>query len=234
MPYCGQCGKFLNAGETCNCTSSEASVQTTVQDSSGNTKYDPRFDPYITRYANNVETEQKNSNVVIFVAIFAILCVVSLFAASVLVPAYYSNKIMKKDKRVKNIVYDAETLNKAANDALYELNLQEVTLQGMYFICSDKESNVAVPFDAELFYNELEDHLDKSLKECQYFIVIRNGKAEYTAAAYDWTKGRVNTFPSKNGRAVCYDIVSEGAPVAQNEDLDDIYWKAYDCIFKEE
>lgn len=234
MPYCGKCGKFLNEGETCDCTSSEASVQTTVQEDKGDTKYDPKFDPYIIRYSNAVDTEQKNSKVLVFVAIFAILCVLSLFAASILVPAYYSNKIRERNKKINKIAYDADTLNKAADDALYELNLQEVTLQGMYFICSDRESNVAVPFDAELFYDELETHLAKPLNGCQYFIIIRNGKAEYTATAYSWTEGRVNTCPLRNGEAVSYEPESEGTPVSNRMNLDEIYWYAYDRIFTEE
>lgn len=236
MPYCGKCGKWLNEGERCDCSSLADNGQNAVRESPCSEKYDPNFDPYIRRYVDDpyMGAEKKSSKVLIFVVIFVILCILSLFAASILIPAYYSRKKSERNKKLQSIAYDASALNKAADDTLYELNLQEVELQGLYFISSDSESNVAVPFDAELFYDELADHLNKPLKDCQYFIVIRNGKAEYTATAYNWTEGLINTCPSQNGSPVSYELDSEGVPVSYRMNLDEIYWKTYYQIFREE
>lgn len=237
MPYCGKCGRWLDTGETCGCENYEENEQTTAQILPEKKDYDPKLDPYIMRYQDPKDVYgngNKDDKSLKIVAVFVVVCIVAVIASFVIIPTYYINNMKKESRKRESIAIDADSLKEASDTALDTLYEQDIPLKGMYFISSDKESNVAVPFDAELFYDELEKNLSVRKAEAEYFIIIRNGKTEYAATSYTWLRGKLDTYPSENDEAVYFTFKDELDNVNRNTNLDMLYWNAYDQIFNEE
>ena len=237
MSYCGKCGRWLDTGEICSCDNTEENEQTTAQIIPENKEYDPTLDPYIMRYQDPKDVYgngNKDDRSLKIVAVFVVICIAVVIASFVIIPTYYINNVKKENRKRDSIAIDADSLKEASDTALDALYEQDITLKGMYFISSDKESNVAVPFDAELFYDELERNLPVRKAEAEYFIIVRNGKTEYAATSYTWLRGKLDTYPSKNDEALYFTFEDEPDTVTNRTNLDMLYWNAYDQIFKEE
>jgi len=86
----------------------------------------------------------------------------------------------------------ANTVYRAANSALEDLDEMDVNTLGDYIIASDASKNVNVPFDAEKFYNAGYYYDDFSDKD--YFVIVENGYCTGCAVIDD--SGYVCTFGS--------------------------------------
>ena len=216
MPYCRNCGRFLQDGEICSCTqpAQEAPVQQpnnyaapqNGQPYNGGMQPPPYpnngqpypYQPYPQGYpapsfGQQLAQPPKKSNAWILAIIIPLACVFLLILAAIFIPA-----MLGYTKRSKQATYfsRANTLYKASNTVMVELDEKGKNVKGYYIISSDKSNNSYVPFDVEEFYDRLPTYMD-SCYEYEYFIVCRDGMVEYAAIADSWydKKNCVGTYP---------------------------------------
>ncbi|MCR5599544.1 MAG: hypothetical protein K6G33_02215 [Ruminococcus sp.] len=237
MPYCGKCGKMLGDGETCSCSqtppaaAAEPSAFPNIPRSSS---FDPTVDPYVDyKYENDPYkvSSDKTSHAALFTVLFIVVCAFTLIIAFIFIQWYYIRKSSADNVRLDMIAVKAADITESADNVLGELNRMELPLQGLYFISSDENSNAAVPFDVGEFYSRMDIHTQEDVT-CQYFIIVLNGKVKYTATAREWTKGKVDTLPDKHGVPVYFTTDDMYNKLNSSTCLDDVYWDAYDKIFR--
>ena len=260
MPYCTNCGRPLNAGETCNCKDGTGSTavqnqQTAPQQpqaqippmNSGNIQIPqsppyPPYPPYPQQYAPNgypqgypppyygqPAPQNKKSYLWVLAIVIPLGLLLLLIMGIVLIPPMlgYTKRSAQSSMNSK-----ASALYKAANTALIELDEEDVKIKGTYIICSDYDDNVAVPFTLDKFYDKAERYFS-DMDKYEYFMVVRNGTVVYTAISKSWTntKETVGTYPSDASYPVFYSEYSPKERIKDKDDLDTMYWDAYDKIF---
>lgn len=238
MPYCTQCGRHLNDGEKCDCTSaaprqgySNAQQPYGYPQQYGYPPYKAptapqQYSPQPYQYIYYPPAKKSNAwiwAIIIPVAIFLVLTV------SILVSAFRQAEDKARQTDANSYAYN---ISRISGNVLSELKEDELNVKGMYIISSDPESNVAVPFDTDEFYKRMKEYFDFPDKR-EYFIIVRNGKVEYTAASKSWTKHSeaVASYPSGFEAAKRYDINGYSTKEIKSDTLDILYWDAYDQIF---
>lgn len=222
MPYCINCGRFLQEGEVCNCTANAQGAPVQQPNSAapqGGQPYNggmqPPPYPYngqpypnqpypnqpypVPTFNQQLANPPKKSNawilaIVIPLGIAALLIIAIL--AAILVPSMLG--YTKKSKQ-SSMNSNASTLFKAGNTALIELDEEKKDIKGYYIISSDNSRNQAVPFDVEKFREKTANYFDK-IGEYEYFMVCRDGAVEYTAIAKSWgdKSDYIGTYPPSN------------------------------------
>lgn len=123
----------------------------------------------------------------------------------------------------------ANTLSKAADSALVDMDEQGCDVSGNFIIHSDdsKNYNVSKDFDVDKF-NEYMSYYFSTVEDVDYFIVITNGLAEYVACVYNDTTG---IYPIETGVKVDDGNIST-APLTSDADrsLDGLYERAVKAI----
>ena len=248
MPYCTQCGRQLRDGEKCDCTSSaprqgysnaqQPYINGYPQQYGQNMNrgmqyppppnYPPPYEPYPYQYISYPPAKKSNA------WIWAIIIPVAIFIAitiAILVPAFRQAREKVSQTDANSYAYN---ISKTSGQILSELNKEEENIKGLYIISSDTESNVAVPFDTGIFYERMKEYFDGA-NEREYFIIVRNGKVEYTAASKSWTdrSEAVASYPSGKTTAKRYDLSGYSTKERESDTLDILYWDAYDQIFSE-
>jgi len=246
MPYCTQCGRKLNDGEKCSCTSSPPAQgfsnaqqpyingypqQYGQYPNSGMQPppiYPPPYQP--NQYQYIYYPPAKKSNAWIWAIIIPVVLIIMMTLA-ILVPAVQGYRRKAAQIDANNC---ANNIRKAADQVLIELKKEEENIKGLYIISSDPESNAAVPFDAGDFYELMKTYYRGSDK-LEYFVIIRNGTVEYSAASKSWTKhsDRVGSYPYGILDPRRYSLNGYGGSASDKDTLDTLYWYAYDEIFTE-
>ena len=224
MPYCRNCGKFLQDGEVCSCTppaqEAPASQPNNYAAPQNGQPYNGGMQP--PPYPNQLYPNQpypnqpypnqpypqgypapsfgqqlaqppKKSNAWIWAIIIPLACVFALVLTAIFVPAMLG--YTKRSKQA-TAFSRANSLSKAANSALTELDEKGRDVKGYFIISSDNSKNKSVPFDVGEFNEKLEDFFPES-KDYDYFIVCCNGVVEYTAISDSWSKRSdyIGTYP---------------------------------------
>lgn len=192
MPFCENCGRQLAENEVCNCTSGATPPPAPA----------PNPAPTNQPVYNNVTVQppKKKSNVLLIVLVILIplviigILVLGLLAA-IFVPAMigYTNK-----SKVSSANASASSICKSANSALVELDEWGYDLRGYYIIASDSDNNYNVPtsnFDVDAFYDKVNDFFSDS-DDIEWFVVIENGTATYSATSESWNSDLVGTYPN--------------------------------------
>lgn len=252
MPYCTKCGRQLQEGEICGCTAANTQQTAQPQNNFGSAPQQPYqnyqsqpapqgFAPngypqgYPNQYYGQPMPPQKKSKTWILAIIIpvsiAILLILGILAA-ILVPAMLG--YTKKSKLSSSNSF-ASSVSKAATTAIIELDEEGKKVTGKYIICSNEKDNVAVPFDIADFNEKFTRYIDnEKLEKYEYFIVVINGVAQYTAVSEDWTnkKKLVGTYPSStiDGTRL-YSADGNYSLSTDRKTLDYLYWDAYDKVF---
>ncbi|MBQ6252036.1 hypothetical protein [Ruminococcus sp.] len=236
MPFCTQCGRPLAEGETCSCRNNSANTTPPPPPQYNSYGYQPYQQgypqaPYGYGQPYPPYAQQKKSNGWIIGLVIGIVLLFALIGAAIFVPAMlgYTRKAKLSSKRM-----DARNLAKAADTALVEMDEKGVDLKGVYIISSDENDNVAVSFDTGKFYTSLSRYFPEAEKY-KYFIVVRNGTVEYAALADSWTEKTelIGTYPvGIDDKVRLYKKNNSKKYSDEKTNLDSVYWKAYDEIFK--
>ena len=240
MPYCTQCGRHLNDGEKCNCTSSApAQGYSNAQQPYSNgypqqfgyspykaPVYPQPYSPQPYQYISYPPAKKSNA------WIWAIIIPVAIFVAITLAILLPAIRHTREKMRYMDAYNCARDINDAGGNVISDLKQEEKNVKGLYIISSDPESNVAVPFDAEDFYEGMKKYFSDA-DECEYFIIVRNGKVEYTAASKSWTNSSdaVASIPNGQNTAKRYVLDGFSNKEIKSDTLDILYWDAYDQIF---
>ena len=249
MPYCTQCGRYLFDGEKCTCTSAVQTPPPPIQgQSNAQQPYQNGFPNQYRQNSSNNAPQYPNGypqpyqpyqyiyyppqkKGVSWAIIFIPVILFMFIAAIIVVPAAIGyNKRAKQTSANAN----ANALRRSCNAVLHELKEKGENINGLYFISSDSNDNVAVPFDTDDFYERLDNYF-ADLSNLNYFVVIRNGDTEYAAVSASWTKESdiVGSYPPGTPAGPrLYSVYGIGTAAEDNDDLDDIYWKAYDQVFR--
>lgn len=219
MPYCRQCGRLLQDGETCNCTAGNTQQDSTSQPQNGYMNeqqqpyqngapqyqgqpypqqgYAPNGYPY-PYYGQPMPPQKKSKGGII--ALIVTLSVVFLLFIAVLA-AIFIPSMLGYTKKAKMSAENslASTMYRAANTALVEMDELYENTGGIYIICSDESKNMDVPFDIDEFNEHFKQYINNEKAEKHnYFMVVNNGAVEYAAVCEDWnsTKKFVGTSPA--------------------------------------
>lgn len=252
MPYCINCGRFLQEGEVCNCTANAQGAPMQQPNSAapqGGQPYNGGMQPPPYPYNRQPYPNQpypqgypapyfgqqlaqppKKSNAWILAIIIPLACVFLLILTAIFVPAMLG---YTKRSKQSSLHSKANTLCKAANTVMIELDEKTnggINVKGRYIICSDKGKNSGVPFDTGEFYKGLEKYFS-DVKDYDYFIVINDGCAEYTALSESWTKkSYVGTYPGGTARNITkYNPGGIGGSAGEKASLYDLY---KDALYK--
>ena len=180
--------------------------------------YGQTFTPY----------KSKSPAAVIAAILFSLILVT--FAA-IFIPPLIGGRSKSKQQEVNAA---AAKLYDAATSAIDYLGSSGENIRGTYIISSDSESNVAVPFEADKFYETIGYYFPPD--NVEYFLVVRKGRVEYLAASEDWTyrKAAVGSCPQNDESALVprlYSAKGNGPSAGKKENLDEIYWDTYDKLF---
>ncbi|MBP5432700.1 hypothetical protein [Ruminococcus sp.] len=180
--------------------------------------YGQTFTPY----------KSKSPAAVIAAILFSLILVT--FAA-IFIPPLIGGRSKSKQQEVNAA---AAKLYDAATSAIDYLGSSGENIRGTYIISSDSESNVAVPFEADKFYETIGYYFPPD--NVEYFFVVRKGRVEYLAASEDWTyrKAAVGSCPQNDESALVprlYSAKGNGPSAGKKENLDEIYWDTYDKLF---
>ena len=253
MPYCINCGKFLQEGEVCNCTANAQGAPMQQPNNAapqGGQPYNggmqPPPYPYngqpypnqpypnqpnpVPTFNQQLANPPKKSYAWILAIIIPLASVFVLILMAILVPS-----MLGYTKRSKQSSFNskANILCKAANTAIVELDEKTkggINVKGRYIISSDKSKNSGVPFDTGEFYAGLERYFS-DVKDYDYFIVFSDGCAEYTALSESWTKkSYVGTYPGGTARNITkYNPDGIGGSAGEKASLYDLY---KDALYK--
>ena len=252
MPYCTKYGRQLQEGEVCSCTNANTQQSAQSQNNYGSTPQQPYqnyqnqpnpqgFAPngypqgYPNQYYGQPMPPQKKSKAWILAIIIPVGIVILLILgilAAILVPAMLG--YTKKSKMSSENSF-ANSMVKAATTAIIELEEEGEKVKGKYIICSNKNDNVAVPFDIARFNEKFNKYLDsEKLEKHEYFILVIDGIVQYTAVSEDWTnkKKMVGTCPAStlDGTRI-YMTNGETSLSTDTKTLDYLYWDTYDKVF---
>lgn len=254
MPYCTNCGRKLDDGEVCNCTASAqgAPVQQTPSPQpippqqgfgqqpyggypQNGQPYPNQPSPYQPNYqfaydgqALPPPPKQSSKWILAIIIPFVVVTLVlmGIFLA-IFVPSLSRYKEKSKQTSINN---KASSIYRGANSSLVDLDSDDVDTKGDYIISSDSSKSIAVPYDVEKFYEKEKRYFDK-VDELEYFIVIRDGHAVYSAAAESWNdkKTYIGTYPAEyTGSVVAYSPLKyspkgEKEHIEKNDTLNEIY-----------
>ncbi|MBP5578799.1 MAG: hypothetical protein J6X56_04860 [Ruminococcus sp.] len=182
-------------------------------------------------YYGQTFRRSKSPTLAIVIVIFTLILIT---CAVVFIPSIAGHKKRINQKDANAI---AGKLYEAANSAIHDLENSGENIRGTFIISSDIESNVAVPFDSEKFYKAIGYYSPPG--NVEYFFVVRKGRVEYLASSEEWTyrKAAVGSCPENTGSDVSprlYATKGNGPSAGKGENLDEIYWDAYDKLFNKE
>lgn len=165
--------------------------------------------------------------IVIPLGIVALMIIVIL--AAIFVPAMLGYTKKSKQSTMNS---RANTIFKAANTAMVELDEDGAKVDGVYIISSDQTRNTAVPFDIKEFY-ELEAKYYDEINEYDYFIVFNKGCAVYSAVSDSWDdkKSYIGSYPSGGTSGARLYSPDGSAETADDKDtLADLYRDALNKV----
>ena len=182
-------------------------------------------------YYGQTFRRSKSPTLAIVIVIFTLILIT---CAVVFIPSIAGHKKRINQKDANAI---AGKLYEAANSAIHDLENSGENIRGTFIISSDIESNVAVPFDSEKFYKAIGYYSPPG--NVEYFFVVRKGRVEYLASSEEWTyrKAAVGSCPENTGSddsPRLYATKGNGPSAGKGENLDEIYWDAYDKLFNKE
>lgn len=253
MPYCTGCGRYLFDGETCSCRNGAVNTDNYIaappQNMNSGGMQQGGYSPYGQRpyqggyrqypqqpypnsyggYNSPYAVPKKSSGAGITALVISIIAVV-LITVAVIVGTLAAD-VGKIAKQAKANSAATDIMNSAAA-VLADIEGKNENTKGMYIISSDKDDNVAVPFDIGNFNERVDYGLDGA-GDYRYFIIVKNGDVIYAAASKSWTdkKEVIGTYPDFSDKPVLYSPYGFKAEVKEKQNLDDVYWDAYDKIF---
>ena len=181
-------------------------------------------------YYGQTFTPYKSKSPVAVIAAILFSMILITFAA-IFIPPLIGGRSKSKQQEANAA---AAKLFGAATSAMEYLDSSGENIRGTYIISSDSESNVAVPFEADKFYETIGYYFPPD--NIEYFLVVRKGRVEYLAASEDWTyrKAAVGSCPQNDESALVprlYSAKGNGPSAGKKENLDEIYWDTYDKLF---
>ena len=181
-------------------------------------------------YYGQTFTPYKSKSPVAVIAAILFSMILITFAA-IFIPPLIGGRSKSKQQEANAA---AAKLFGAATSAMEYLDSSGENIRGTYIISSDSESNVAVPFEADKFYETIGYYFPPD--NVEYFLVVRKGRVEYLAASEDWTyrKAAVGSCPQNDESALVprlYSAKGNGPSAGKKENLDEIYWDTYDKLF---
>ncbi|MBO4523124.1 hypothetical protein [Ruminococcus sp.] len=245
MPYCTKCGRQLQDGEVCSCI--DANTQQIAhsqynyvnipqqpyqnyQNQPNSQGFAPNGYPY--QYYSQPIPPKKESKAWILAIIIPVGIIMLMIFAAIFIPATLGYA-RKSKMSVKNEY--ANHIRKAATTSIIELEEEGEKVKGKYIICSNNNDNVAVPFNIAAFNEKFNYYTsNESLKKNEYFIVVVDGVAVYTAVSEDWTnpKELVGTYPPSTPTGTSlYTVDGSTSMSTDKKTLDYLYWDTYDKIF---
>ena len=253
MPYCTGCGRYLFDGEICSCRNGGGntdnyravppqSTNSGAMQQGGYSPYGQRpyqygyqqypQQPYPNSYGGYYSpygVPKKSSGAGVTALVISIIAIILITVAVVI--GTLAVDIGKRVKQTKANSAAADIMNSAAA-VLADIEGKNGNIKGMYIISSDKDDNVAVPFDIGNFNERVEYGFDGA-GDYRYFIIVKNGEIIYAAASESWTdkKEVIGTFPESDDKPVLYSPYGFRINVREKQNLDDVYWDAYDKIF---
>ncbi|MBP5580333.1 MAG: hypothetical protein J6X85_00815 [Ruminococcus sp.] len=256
MAYCRNCGKLLEDGEICSCTAPAQEIPAANMNNNAAPQngqpYNGGIQPPPPQYPNNgqpypnqpypnqpypqgypapqfgqqMAQPPKKSYAWVLAIILPIAGVVLLLMMAILVPAMLG---YTKKSKLSSVNSDASIFFRAANTAMVELDEEGKKVKGYYIISSDDIKNQAVPFDTGEFREKLMRYFDK-IGNYEYFIICRNGCAEYAAIAPSWDnkKDYIGTYPpSRVNEITLYSADGSSSSSDDKMNLNDLYKDAY-------
>ncbi|MBO7395324.1 MAG: hypothetical protein J6U16_04300 [Ruminococcus sp.] len=133
---------------------------------------------------------------IILIPIVLIVLLILGILAAILIPSMtgYVNK-----SKVSSANASANSISKAVNSALIEMDESNFNVGGSYYIiCSDKENNYNVPtenFDEDELYKKIKN-LYADSEKCEWFAVVEYGSCTYVAESETWKNEIVGTYPN--------------------------------------
>ena len=190
MPFCEYCGRPIADNEVCNCRNGEAPVAPPPVNINGQPVYG----------APQGASQKKEGGLwwiwLIIVPVVLVFLIVLAMLAAIFVPAYIG---YQKKAKISSANADASSLYKAVNTALVEFDEEGYNINGYFIISSDEDNNWNLPdynFDLDDFYTRINNYYDKT-SDLEWFVIVENGCATYSAASTDWSSERVGTYPSR-------------------------------------
>ena len=168
--------------------------------------------------------ESKAWILAIIIPVSAVFLLIIAILAAIFVPAMLG---YTKKSKISSMASKANSLSKAASSALVEMDENGEKVNGYFIISSDSSKNVAVACDVGEFKETTEKYFG-DLKDYDYFIVCRNGYAEYAAISTSWTnkKDIVGSYPGINSVDNIAEYNSQGYSKSadrKNKTLRDLY-----------
>ncbi len=256
MAYCQNCGKYLSSGETCDCINQQNSdavftedetpdyQQNPQTDYNWNYQQNPQYDNYgrpvydqygqpITydQFGNPVQLQQPNkkkSNVsCIIVFIVAIFLFIAFIFTIVFVPAMIGYTAKSKQVSKNNA---AKTLLICASTAGVDMRDSGENMDGLYIIASDNSKNELFDndIDTKQFIDKMEECIGNSVECDDWFVVIKDGVAEYVAVEVE---NGIGTYPpSSNSTEILFYTGSSDRQTVSKPELEFLYESAVNVI----
>ncbi len=231
MPFCMNCGKELAEGETCNCTANGTVPPPPAPDPQHQGAPVPPPPPI---YNNVVQQPQQKKSLwwiwlIIIPAILIVLMIVGVLAA-ILVPSMIGYTRKAKTTSANST---ANSLYKAANSALCDMDEDGYNIEGYYIISSKSSENYRLPdehknyeaFDEDEFYTLVKNYYADS-SQSDWFVVVENGSVTYSAASKEDYVGTYPNVATIDGPSY-YDSFSSRREKAS---LNDLYEDALDKV----
>lgn len=185
MPFCEYCGIPIKEKEICNCRNNESTPNTHGSDT--------------PVYSISRDTTQKKTGgfwwiwLIIIPSILFIFFIIA-FLASIFIPFFIG---YNKKAKISSVNDDASSIYRAVNCALVEFDGHDYNTNGYYIISSNESYNWNIPktkFDIDKFYVFIDNYYDDS-DNTEWFVIIENGCATYSATSESWSDEFVGTYP---------------------------------------
>ena len=140
--------------------------------------------------------------IILIPIVLIVLLVVGILAA-ILLPAM-SGYVSKS--KISSANASANSISKAVDSSLTDLDMQGVKISGYYVVCSDKKNNYNLPenFDEDEFYKQMKNYYSDSEKH-EWFAVVEYSSCTYAAVSEGWKEQLVGTYPySSTADGPCY------------------------------
>lgn len=241
MSFCPNCGRPVNDNEVCICQKQRNSAQNNPQPNNA-PQFNPNFNPNgkplydefgrplftaqgepITYDANGkpkVKSNRKGCIIAIVICLLVFLFITGILAA-ILVPAMLG---YTKKSRTIQANANAKVILSYANATLEEMKENDYSFDGTYLISSDKSENVnCEDIDTKTFYSTFESYATEDLASMDWFVVIEDGIAVYSAID---SNNLIGTRPARVGdsKSDGWDIpLYTGDKISADSDFDEVY-----------
>lgn len=241
MSFCPNCGRELADNEVCSCQNQTAYIP---QYNYTNQQGEPLFDEFgrplftaqgepITYDENGkpkVKSNRKGCIIAIIICLLVFLFIAGIFAA-ILVPSMLG---YTKKARANQANVNAKTIHFYANSTLEEIKEYGCSFDETYLISSDKLKNVnCEDIDTEIFYSTFENYASEDFASMDWFIVVEDGTAVYSAV---YNNRFIGTFPPRalpNADNPSKIPLYTGDKISEDSDFDEVYEANCEKLFLE-